>query len=153
MAKSPACIICLRSDVKFGKGRSGWCNKCSKSKWDKDNPIKVRAQRLWGNAHKRAKYMGWQEPDFDSLWIYEKIEKGYCEVTGIPFNLTTQVSDSLHAKNPWVPSIDRIDSSKPYIKDNVQIVVFMYNVCKAEFAHKDVVAFCKSVMQKELEIG
>jgi hypothetical protein len=29
----------------------------------------------------------------------------------------------------------------------------MYNVCKAEFAHKDVVAFCKSVMQKELEIG
>jgi len=29
----------------------------------------------------------------------------------------------------------------------------MYNVCKAEFAHKDVVIFCKAVAAMETEIG
>lgn len=154
MAKSPAqCSICLRFDVKFGKGKTGWCNSCSKNSWNLSNPVKVRAQRLWGNAHKRAKSMGWPEPDFGSTWIYEKIMAGHCEATGIKFDTESVVSESVHAKNPWVPSIDRIDSSKPYLKDNVQIVVYMYNVCKSEFKHEDVLLFCKAVYQKEMEIA
>ena len=44
-------------------------------------------------------------------------------------------------------------SSKPYAKDNVQLVVYMYNVCKAEFAHKDVVKFCRAVAAMEAEIA
>ena len=93
--------------------------------------------------------MGWSKPDFGTDWIYEKIKKGYCEVTGIKFDLETEVRTSVHAKNPWVPSIDRIDSSKPYLKDNVQVVVFMYNVCKSEFSHEDVIIFCNAVKEKE----
>ena len=137
----------------FAKGGKGFCNRCSKIEWEKGNPDKVRAQRLWGNAYKRAKSLGWPELDFDTEWIYKKITEGYCEATGIPFDLTSVTRASNHAKNPWVPSIDRIDSSKPYLKDNVQIVVFMYNVCKSEFTHEDVVKFCKAVYKKEVEIG
>jgi hypothetical protein len=51
----------------------------------------------------------WVNNQTDSLWIYEKILEGYCEVTGIPFDLTSEVSNSVHAKNPWVPSIDRVE--------------------------------------------
>ena len=93
--------------------------------------------------------MNWPKPDFDIKWIYEKIKNGYCEVTGIKFDLETEVRPSAHAKNPWVPSIDRIDSSKPYLKNNVQIVVFMYNVCKSEFAYEDVVKLCNAIKIKE----
>ncbi len=138
---------------KFGKGKSGVCNKCSKDEWQSKNQLKVRAQRLHGNAQKRAVAMGWPPPDFDSVWIENKILAGVCEATGIEFDLETQTSKSVHAKNPWVPSIDRIDSSKPYLKENVQVVVYMYNVCKAEFGHADVVRFCKSVAASEAEIG
>ena len=149
------CSTCGRSkdEVNFGSGKAGECNRCAKIRWNNSNAIKVRAQRLHGNAQKRSKANGWIAPDFNSLWVEEKILAGVCEVTGIPFDLNTQVSTSVHAKNPWVPSLDRIDSSKPYTKDNVHVVVFMYNVCKAEFAHKDVVKFCRAVAAVEAEIA
>ena len=144
---------CGENETAFGKGRSGQCNACYKKQWNKENRVKLRAQRLHGNAQKRAKANGWPVPNFDSLWIEEKILFGFCEVTGIKFDLDTQISNSVHAKNPWVPSLDRIDSSKPYTKDNVHLVVYMYNVCKAEFNHEDVIKFCKVVVSQELEIG
>ena len=145
MSKTCSLCLCQKEDKNFLKGRTGLCNKCSKKLWEQNNPTKVRAQRLYGNATKRAKTMNWPVPDFDSTWIYEKIEKGFCEVTGIPFDLVSETRKGVHAKNPWVPSIDRTDSSKPYTKDNVKIVVFMYNVCKSEFSHEDVIQFCKKV--------
>lgn len=166
MAKSPersyklldwvgVCITCGRdkTQVSFGGGRAGECNGCAKLRWNSENQIKVRAQRLHGNAQKRAKANGWPEPDFSSTWIEEKILAGHCEVTGICFDLHGKSSSSSHAKNPWVPSLDRIDSNKPYLKANVQVVVFMYNVCKAEFSHSDVIKFCKAVYAKECEIA
>lgn len=133
--------------VSFGKGRAGLCNKCSKSDWESRNPVKVRAQRLYGNAQKRAKEMGWPAPDFGSEWIEQKILAGACEVTGIQFDLDGR-RGGIHAANPWVPSIDRIDSSQPYLKENVQIVVYMYNVCKSEFTHEDVVKFCNMLISE-----
>jgi hypothetical protein len=166
MAKSPArsyklpdwiglCVTCgqNKDEVKFGSGRAGECNHCAKTRWNAENSVKLRAQRLYGNAQKRAKENGWPVPDFGSVWIEQKIKNGVCEVTGIPFDLITQVSDSVHAKNPWVPSLDRIDSSMPYTQSNVHVVVYMYNVCKAEFAHSDVAKFCKAVAAMEFEIG
>lgn len=160
MAKTPArsyklpdwlgvCVTCGkdRSQTKFGSGRAGECNTCAKRRWNADNAVKVRAQRLYGNAQKRAKENGWPPPDFSSTWLEEKILQGVCEVTGIPFDLSTQSTDTVHAKNPWVPSIDRIDSGGFYTKGNVQLVVYMYNVCKAEFSHDDVVKFCRAVAE------
>jgi hypothetical protein len=156
MAKTAAlkkCIDCSKEDysnsILFSKAGNGRCNRCSKIEWEKNNPIKLRAQRLQGNTTKRAKTRGWPKPDFNTEYIYNKIKEGYCEITGIKFDLETETKKSLHTKNPWVPSIDRIDSSKPYLKDNIKIVIFMYNVCKSEFTHEDVVTFCKAVKEKE----
>lgn len=166
MAKSPLrsyklpnwiglCTTCGRGkeEVKFGSGKAGECNACAKTRWNLDNALKLRAQRLHGNAQKRAKANNWPVPDFTSTWLEEKILVGVCEATGIPFDLNSVSSNTVHAKNPWVPSIDRIDSNKPYLKNNVQVVVYMYNVCKAEFTHADVVKFCKSIASVEVEIG
>jgi predicted metal-binding protein len=156
MAKTPAwkkCIDCEKEDFHnsalFAKAGNGRCNRCSKIEWEKNNPVKLRAQRLQGSAFKRAKKLNWPKPDFDTNWIHEKILKGYCEATGIKFDLETEERKSGHTKNPWVPSIDRIDSSKPYLKENIQVVVFMYNMCKSEFTHDDVIKFCKAVKLNE----
>ena len=144
------CIKCGKGEdlTVFGKGKAGVCNRCSKIMWETENPVKLRAQRLYGNAQKRSRVNGWPPPDFSSVWIEEKILAGFCEATGIPFEFG-RVGNGVHAENPWVPSIDRIDSSGPYIKDNVQIVVYMYNVCKSEFTHEDVVRFCKMFVAEE----
>ena len=166
MAKTPArsykrpdwvglCVSCgcSKEEVAFGSGRAGECNRCAKTRWNAANAVKLRAQRLHGNAQKRAKAQGWAALDFSSSWIEEKILGGVCTVTGIPFDLSGPLDKTTHTKNPWVPSIDRIDSAKPYAKDNVQIVVYMYNVCKSEFAHADVIRFCRAVAKTELKIG
>lgn len=149
------CIDCGRSqeEVNFRGGKAGQCSGCFKQQWDLDNVMKVRCQRLSGNAQKRAKALGWPAPDFGSLWIEDKIVGGHCEVTGIPFDLSPRGTGTSHVVNPWVPSLDRINSSLPYSKSNVQVVVYMYNTCKAEFSHEYVVKFCRAVASRGTEIG
>jgi hypothetical protein len=143
------CISCgeASTSVRFGKGKAGTCNACSKINWERGNQLKIRCQRLYGGAQRRAKAHGWPPPDFTSKWIEEKVLSGFCEATKIPFDLETRRS-KIHASNPWVPSLDRIDSSGPYTKENVQVVVYMYNLCKSEFDHEDVVAFAKMVAKE-----
>lgn len=51
--------------------------------------------------------------------IAERIARGRCEVTGIPFELSR--------RSPWQPSVDRIDSSKGYVPSNIRVVVWIFN--------------------------
>lgn len=41
--------------------------------------------------------------------------------------------------NPWAPSVDRLDSARGYVPDNVQLVCWIYNQCKGQWPD-DVVA-------------
>lgn len=78
---------------------------------------------------KRAKKMN-MDFDLTMVWMREKIENtNRCEVTNILFDNT--IFDN--GVNPWYPSIDRIDSSKGYTKDNCQVVVMIYNLAKGEW--------------------
>jgi len=145
--KCEKCKI-IKQTIHFRKGKQGICNKCTKKDWEEKNPLKLYAQRLRGNAQKRAKQLNWPIPDFDSNYIYQKILNGKCEVTNIEFQYNN-ITKSCHAKNPYVPSIDRIDSTKPYLKSNIRIVIYMYNICKGEFSHDEVIKFCKQVIENE----
>lgn len=59
-----------------------------------------------------------------SIWMEQK---GLCAVTGIP--LSTEKGNP-QVKNPWAASIDRVDSTRGYTKDNVRLVVHWYNNAK-----------------------
>ncbi len=69
--------------------------------------------------------------------IAARIAAGACEVSGIPFDLRVG-----HRRlSPWAPSIDRIDSSKGYTPENVQVVVSMLNLAKSDFSMAEVEQF------------
>ncbi len=73
------------------------------------------------NAKKR-KLEWYLTPEFiEQLWIEQG---GKCKITGIPLTCGTT-----YKNHTW--SLDRIDNSKPYTKDNVQIVSKTYNMVKA----------------------
>ena len=64
--------------------------------------------------------------------LYYK-QNGLCARTGIPMTWVKRKNGK--NQNPCKPtslSIDRIDSSKHYTIDNVQLVIYLYNTMKSE---------------------
>lgn len=58
---------------------------------------------------------------------------GRCEVTGIPFSFDVLPNS---ARRPWIPSLDRKDSSKGYTADNTRIVCWAANSALGEWGEE-----------------
>jgi hypothetical protein len=108
---------------------------------DKRNYFKNIKKHLH-HARRRAKEKG-IEYDIDMPWFRAKLNKGRCEVTGLIFNDTKDPY-----VNPFYPSIDRIDSSKGYTKDNCQVVCMMFNNAKQDHDIKHFETWCKAFVEK-----
>jgi len=106
------------------------------------NSNEGRAKTLLNSARSRAhKY---SEFDLDDAFILEKITKGRCEVTGIPFDMSSPVGTF---KNPYSPSIDRIDNKKGYTKTNTRIVLWQVNLMHGELSDDEFLEICKAVVE------
>ena len=96
-----------------------------------------RVTNLFNSSKNRSKTLG---VDFDLTreWIAERLERGHCEVTGIPFVLETGGGKG-HRTNSFSPSVDRIKQDGGYTQDNCQLVVWIYNRARGAFpdAHFD----------------
>lgn len=103
-----------------------------------------RAKTLFKSAQRRSVNYT-EKVDFDYKWILKKLEAGICEVTGISFDFEKPHDTS---KNPYAPSIDRIDSSKGYCKDNVRIVIWQYNLMKGEIPDDKLLELCRIIVKR-----
>jgi len=56
--------------------------------------------------------------------------EGKCSITKIPFNMELGKGKK---RNPFRPSVDRIDSNKGYVKNNIQIVLTIVNTMKMDY--------------------
>jgi hypothetical protein len=79
----------------------------------------------------RSKRAGWPY-GLTKEWLARKILAGRCELSGVPF--------VLEKKSPFLPSIDRIDSSKHYTPDNCRMILFMLNLAKRDWDEEAFVA-------------
>jgi hypothetical protein len=143
---------------------SSWCKQCcrdrshiqvvngySKARWEKilstrpekrkifvpenkiDSILHSIASNHCGNIKKRVKIKGYSiSCDVDTDFLYGLI-KQFCKE-----NYYT-----LEPQSPFRPSVDRIDSSKGYTKDNVRIVWFIENLAKNSWTDDVVMEFCK----------
>lgn len=73
----------------------------------------------------------------DLAFVVERLERGVCEVTGLPFDFTSN--------SPFVPSLDRRDNAQGYTPENTQVVVLMYNSAKSAGTHDDVMKLCEAL--------
>lgn len=123
--------------------------------WRAKNPDKDKAarqsfeqrhpeSRLLANARHRAAERGW-ECNLTGPWIAERIAKGFCEVTGLPFDVSR---GSPKSQNPFRPSIDRKDISLGYTQSNCQVVIWAYNSAKATWDHDIVMLMAKALVER-----
>jgi len=75
-------------------------------------------------------------------------QRGICPYTGWRVNLRTRVGKT----SPCQASLDRIDSSRGYLPDNIQFVALMANYAKNFFDDEHLIYFCKSVAQKHSNV-
>ena len=85
---------------------------------------------------------------------YDNLKKR-CLYKGMEFDITKEFlidiftefcNNNYHIfgnKNPFRPSLDRLDNSKGYVRDNVQVIWLIENYCKNSFTDEDVLEFCK----------
>jgi hypothetical protein len=77
--------------------------------------------------------------DLDTEWCRNELTKG-CAMTNIPFGVDQNV--------PTAPSIDRVDSSKGYTKDNCRIVLKVMNFWKREYSDDALYQIAKAFVEK-----
>lgn len=128
------------------------CRKAARRKTvekHKRQSVEVFLKTLLTGSRQRAKKKG-----IEHTLTYEDIEEllstqgRRCVFTKIPFE--TDRRDAVGGKNPWSPSLDRVDSRKGYVKGNVQLTSLMYNMCKHTFTDDDVRTFAKSYLENKV---
>ena len=76
-----------------------------------------------------------------------KRQQGICPLTGWSISLPEGSSKPGNNSSIYRASLDRIDSSKGYIKDNVRFIAIIANYCKHSFSDDEVKLFCKAVVE------
>ena len=98
--------------------------------------------------------------DFDIDLSYLKelwnTQKGICPYTGLKMDLPNTTRNHSSFRSLKKASLDRIDSSKGYIKGNVEFVCLLINFAKNSYDKEDVVNFIselKMVGTPRIELG
>ena len=110
------------------------------------NSARGRAIELMIRIKRQAKGRRFGKPGFDFdltvEWIEARINAGFCEKTGIQFDLRDRDGGWV----PFSPSVDRIDSKKGYTMDNCRVVCKIYNMAKNQFSDEDVLTMSRALV-------
>lgn len=110
----------------------------------RDSTIKQLMNRLRHRAKKRK--MKWNLDLKFLTCLFEK-QKGKCVLSGLELIMAGSVSR--HRKGETTASIDRIDSSKGYTKNNVQWVHKRINNMKNDLPDSEFIRLCRQVVNKQ----
>lgn len=107
-------------------------------------PTYRTAYSLWHACWSRSKDKQ-IDFDLDMNEIHQTLVTGVCAKTGHKFEIQAK-GRNYKDRSPYTPSIDKIDPSKGYTKDNIQIVCWWYNLAKSTFTDDEVLKLCKAVI-------
>jgi hypothetical protein len=117
--------------------------KLNKQKnWAKNNIIKIRVLAAKHRAIRKN-----IEFDIDVNFIHELLKKqnGLCKYTGVLLDINNVDTNNNSHMNINSLSIDRIDSSKGYTKDNVVLVTAIVNSMKNDLSENEFIKIIKKI--------
>ena len=108
-------------------------NKIRTSRRDEFTPFRY----IYRNAQSRSKDFDITLQDLKDIW---ELQNGICPYSKIPLVLPEDSKKTI--KDPTIrASLDRIDSSKGYIKGNIQFVSTTINYMKNNLSHEETINF------------
>jgi len=122
-----------------------WCNEDYRKRQNFSKYAKRREDRASLLPAEKARGMKYSQAKFSGLpieWFIERLERGVCEVTGLPFTLGADAY-----KGPYAPEVDQRVPQGGYTPENAQMVVRIYNQAKSNFSHEDVLALSKALLK------
>jgi len=127
------CKVCHGKNTKNSKFSSHWWREryC-----EEDLKLFARLRNLVTCAKLRKQEQE-DEVTWETIYSLWLNQNGLCKYSGVPL--------SLEANHPHKVSIDRIDSSQGYVKDNLQLVSASVNRMKQEFTEEFFLQMCKSI--------
>lgn len=133
------------------KGISSKCFKCHTLERQCGIPI---SREYWSNVVDGAKSRG-IEFDLeiaDSYALFQK-QGGFCALTGVPLKLFQSTVKFIHERSGTenAASLDRIDSGKGYVIDNVQWVRKDINMLKGSFSQDSFIEMCQEVSDYKIK--
>jgi hypothetical protein len=133
-------IRCEECLSKRRKQNIGYYNKIKGN-----HSLKTRCLWLISYAKKRAKKKN-AEITIDVDWLINQIElqKNKCILTNKSF--------IIEHSSPWCPSIDRIDSSKGYTKENCRIVAWCVNNALNVWGDDVFYEMCKAALKNKKKV-
>lgn len=133
-------------------------------RWREKNPERVKAAGRAGMARYRTenpplywfKHLrkraedGGRVFDLTEEFLAELLGPMVCSVTGLPLQHTSTCGPrDGQVKNPWAPSVDRIDSKGGYTKDNVRITCWAFNMAKGPWNEEVFAKMARSYVEKQ----
>lgn len=100
------------------------------------------------NSKRRAMERGLKfEITIEDLKNLNTVQNGLCSYTKQPLNWAVGGCGKQRVCPPDRASLDRIDSSKGYTIDNIQLTWDIVNKMKSHYSHDDFIRACKLIAQ------
>lgn len=150
------CLVCNKNLKELGRNRKAlYCGVVCKNRY---RALKNPEEHLLRTAKYKSSLRGkaivlfhgtkngkrqLSNHEITPEWILEKLKIGRCEVTNLPFVY------SMKPRNPWSPSVDRINPQIGYTLNNTRVVVWIYNAAKNVFSDQDVLQMSKALIEQQ----
>jgi hypothetical protein len=124
------------------------CKECSKKKIHEyrntESGFWVSVwNNLVGNSKNRGLSVSITKDDIQDLW---KRQNGLCAITGFQMELAkSQKTSRARSFSPYRLSIDRIDNSAGYTKDNIRIVCAYVNIMRMDMTDAQLKFWCEAI--------
>jgi hypothetical protein len=130
--------------VDLGRGNSSYLKGYEKNRLDDLSPFRFFLNRAWYRSKKKG-----YESDLDVEYLRDvwNQQNGICPLSGVQLELPegTRGWNDI-ADKPNRASMDRIDPTKGYLKENVRFISLIANYAKSTWTDAEVVDFCQSVV-------
>lgn len=103
---------------------SGWRPGHIANDWQKI-AVRIHSRHKWNAKHRGIPFS--LTPS--DVYVLMKESAFHCPLSGIPFSSANQAKgDPLSLRDPWAPSIDRIDNRQGYTRDNIRVICVAANM-------------------------